>query len=300
MPRSATRGRRGVAAIPAFALYGDAGPGEVDVLHVESLQSRSRLYRWEIDAHVHQGLSQVLWLDAGAATVELDGRRQPCDGPAAILIPPGVVHAFRFAPESVGHVLTLSARALVEGETLATAQALGLSLEAATILHFSIDEGRRLGSLFSQLADEFLALGAQGSPVLVWLARALVWRLGQAHVRQVRAEGVVAKGQQALFTRFLTLIESHYTEHWPVSRYASRLGLSTERLNRLVRSEAGRSALDLVHERVAREACRRLMYVAAPISRVAFELGFEDPAYFCRFFKRRVGASPREFRRRPT
>ena len=67
---------------------------------------------------------------------------------------------------------------------------------------------------------------------------------GQAHVRQVGAEGVVAKGQQALFTRFLTLIETHYTEHWPVSPPASR-GLSTERLNRLFDREASRSALDL-------------------------------------------------------
>lgn len=300
MPTAPSRERRGASGIPAFALYGESGPGDVDVLHIESLQSRSRLYRWEIDAHMHQGLSQVLWLETGAATVELDGQQQGCDGPAAIVIPPGVVHAFRFAPESVGHVLTLSTRALIEGESQATAQALGTSMAEAKILHFSVGDGRRLGALFSQLADEFAALGARGSPVPVWLARALIWRLAQAHVRQTRAQGIGAGGQQALFTRLLALIESHYTEHWPVSRYAGRLGLSSERLNRLVRSETGRGALDLVHERVAREACRRLMYVAAPISRVAFDLGFEDPAYFCRFFKRRVGASPREFRRRPT
>ena len=49
---------------------------------------------------------------------------------------------------------------------------------------------------------------------------------------------------------------------------------------------------------VAREACRRLVYVAAPVSKLAFELGFEDPAYFCRFFKRRTGASPSQYRQR--
>jgi len=52
-----------------------------------------------------------------------------------------------------------------------------------------------------------------------------------------------------------------------------------------------------VHERLAREACRRLTYVAAPISQLAYELGFEDPAYFCRFFKRHTGHSPRDYRR---
>jgi len=47
-----------------------------------------------------------------------------------------------------------------------------------------------------------------------------------------------------------------------------------------------------------REACRRLIYIAAPVSTLAFELGFDDPAYFCRFFKRHTGLSPRDYRLR--
>ena len=73
--------------------------------------------------------------------------------------------------------------------------------------------------------------------------------------------------------------------------------MTPERLNRLTRAETGQSALDLVHARLAREACRRLTYVAAPISKLAFELGFDDPAYFCRFFKRHTGFNPRDYRR---
>jgi AraC family transcriptional activator of pobA len=82
-----------------------------------------------------------------------------------------------------------------------------------------------------------------------------------------------------------------------VARYADRLGLAPVRLNRLTRAETGQAALDLVHKRLAREACRRLTYNATPISKLAYELGFEDPAYFCRFFKRRTGRSPRDYRR---
>jgi len=94
----------------------------------------------------------------------------------------------------------------------------------------------------------------------------------------------------------LLLVEQHFLEHWPLDRYASRLGLSTPRLNRLVRAERGVSALELIHERLTREACRRLIYIAAPTSRLAAELGFEDPAYFSRFFKRRTGQSPQAYR----
>ncbi len=96
----------------------------------------------------------------------------------------------------------------------------------------------------------------------------------------------------------MELVERHHLEHWPVTRYAQRLGLSAERLNRIVRASAQRSALEPIHERLLREACRRLIYIAAPVSTLAFELGFEDPAYFCRFFKRHLGVSPSRYRAR--
>jgi AraC family transcriptional regulator, transcriptional activator of pobA len=48
---------------------------------------------------------------------------------------------------------------------------------------------------------------------------------------------------------------------------------------------------------VALEARRRLVYSANSVSSIAAELGFKDSAYFCRFFRRRSGASPQVFRR---
>ena len=111
-----------------------------------------------------------------------------------------------------------------------------------------------------------------------------------------RAAGTRGRRHQALFTRFLLLVEEHVLERWPLERYRRALGLSTRRLNRLARPESGRSALEIVHERLTREACRRLYYIAAPAETLARELGFEDPAYFNRFFKRRTGLTPHRWR----
>ena len=116
--RSARSPRRvsGRAAIPRFALYGEAPAPAQEILHIEDIQSRSRLYQWEIKPHVHQGLYQVLWLHRGAAAVVLHEEKAAVEGPSAIVVPPGVVHGFRFAAETDGLLLTLSARFLVEGE----------------------------------------------------------------------------------------------------------------------------------------------------------------------------------------
>lgn len=285
-------------SIPAFALYGEVSGAQADMLHVEAIQTRSRLYRWEIDAHTHQGLHQILWIVSGPAEIALDETRERRKGPVAVVIPPGVVHAFRFSRETDGHVFTFNPRAMIEGDVPATGEALRHLFATPRILDFEPGAAatRRIASLFEDLADEFSASDSAGSPVPLWLGRSLVWRLARESARQSN-EARHGGSRAALFTRLIVLIEAHHREHWPVSRYAHELGVTSERLNRLTRAETGQSALDLVHARLTREACRRLTYVAAPISKLAFELGFDDPAYFCRFFKRHTGFNPRDYRR---
>ncbi len=285
-------------SIPSFVLYGEADAPAADLLHVETVASRSLRYHWEIEPHVHRGLHQLLWLRQGRAKLALDEWRPVCDGPAAIVVPPGVVHAFRFAPGTEGVVLTLDARALLEGGEPAARQALDALFARPQVLALAAGDEfvPRLDALCQALLAEFRASAMAASPVPLWLARAVLWQLAQRVPSKRAAEAGAAGGHRALFTRFLVLVEANHLAHWPVSRYAARLGLSTDRLNRLVRAEAGASALELIHRRLAREACRRLVYVAAPVSRLAQELGFEDPAYFCRFVKRHTGLSPRAYR----
>ena len=295
VPPRRTGPRRKPNGLPAFALYGEPSRPGSPLLHIESIDARSRQYDWEIDAHVHQGLHQVLWLRSGRVDAMLDESRSRCEGPAALVMPPGVAHAFRFSPGSDGFVLTVNATLLAEGDVDGVGEALHALFAAPRTLELDAQspDVARLEPLFAALHAESHGAAAEG-PVPRWLARAVVWHLAQLTVRaqQRGARG----GRQSLYTRWVVLLEAHYREHWPVARYADRLGLSAERLNRMVRSETGRSALELIHARLAREACRRLVHVAAPVSSLAFELGFEDPAYFSRFVKRHTGVAPREYR----
>ncbi len=310
--------------VPTFSLYGEPVEPGREMLHIEDIQSRSRVRRWEIDTHVHQGLYQIVWIARGWATATLDEHRLQVPAMSAVVVPPGVVHGFRFAPETAGFVLTISPRFLLDGDFQETGDAFRQLFSAAGIVHFDAGcapgdapddasgnateeateeacAAHRMQRLFAALMDEFrapAAPGATNSPVPTWLARAVVWRLARARQQAAQAGHPHERAwrHQAMFARFMLLVESHFMDHWPLERYASRLGMSTTRLNRLVRAEAGRSALQCIHDRLTREACRRLAYVAAPASRLAVDLGFDDPAYFNRFFKRQTGMTPLRWR----
>ena len=296
----------GTPSIPRFALYGEAQGSAPELLHIEEVQARSSQYQWEIAPHLHQGLYQVLWVQQGSVLFMLDEQRNTLPGPVAIVVPPAVVHGFQFAPGTQGWVLTLSARFLSEGDFQTAGAAFETLFTAPRVLDMreNLAGAQRLDALMRELAAEFAwgnaspdALDAAPSPTPAWLARALLWRLAQVQEAQTpSAGGAHSHRRQALFTRFLALVETHLLAHWTVAQYAQRLGLSTARLNRLARAASGHTAQELVHERLTREACRRLLYVAAPAASLALELGFEDPAYFSRFFRRQTGLSPQKWR----
>ncbi|MBL8306208.1 MAG: helix-turn-helix domain-containing protein [Rubrivivax sp.] len=283
--------------LPTFSLYGEPGTPGSALLHVESIQARSRLYRWEIDTHVHHGLHQLVLLHAGPVRAVLDDSRVDAQGPLAFVMPPGVAHTFRFSAASDGHVLTFDARRLAEGDAeLGLGDALSRLFARPRALPLPPHAAPRLQALCAVLLAEHEA--TDHGPLPAWLARGVVWRLAALAERDASAPRPARGGAQALYTRWVALAEAHYREHWPVTRYAEHLGLSAERLNRMVMAEAGQTAQALLHERLVREACRRLVHVAAPVSSIGFELGFADPAYFCRFFKRHVGVGPRAYRAR--
>jgi AraC family transcriptional activator of pobA len=216
----------------------------------------------------------------------------------AIVVPPGVVHGFKFAPDTDGLVLTCSTRFLLEGEFQATGEAFCARFESPVLLPMAEDQplGARMTALLQNLLLEFHAPLLPESPVLLWLARSILWLLTQMRPARSDTAAHQALRQQRLFTRFLLLVEQHVLEHWSLQQYAARLGLTTQRLNRLAREVSGQSVLEVVHVRLTREACRRLVYTAAPVGNLAGELGFEDAAYFSRFFRKQTGKTPLGFR----
>ena len=96
-------------AVPAFFLYGELlrAPDE-RLVHVETLAARSRQHDWFIGAHRHRDLHQLLLVRRGRVEASLDGAAGDRRAPFAVIVPPGVVHAFRFQPDSAGLVVSLS------------------------------------------------------------------------------------------------------------------------------------------------------------------------------------------------
>jgi AraC family transcriptional regulator, 4-hydroxyphenylacetate 3-monooxygenase operon regulatory protein len=78
--------------------------------------------------------------------------------------------------------------------------------------------------------------------------------------------------------------------------YAKRLSVTEARLNDVCRRMAQRPSKEVVHERLLQEARRLLRFSGVPVNEISYQLGFADPAYFSRFFTKRSGVPPGQYR----
>ena len=99
-----------------------------------------------------------------------------------------------------------------------------------------------------------------------------------------------------LSRRFLRLLEGRFLEEQRVLDYAQHLGVTPEHLSRTTQRQLGASPSALIHQRLLLEAQRRLLYTRDAVGLIADELKFSDASYFCRFFKRSTGRTPRDYR----
>nr|AIK66552.1 AraC family of transcriptional regulator [Arhodomonas sp. Seminole] len=291
--------------VPVFKLYGETRLWPTpDLLHCESIAERSRLHDWHIKAHRHADLVHVLHIREGEAALELDGQEHRTRGPTLIVVPAMTIHGFRFDEAIEGHIITLAqpladrlADWLGDGSTvLASADFYPLTHAKTTA---------RIAGLVEQIDDEYRRPEPGRELELHALAQALAVQLMRCGERQ----RLLSTGERShreprqrdrartQMQRFQALVEDRYREQPSVEALAGELGITAAHLNTLCRRLTGRSPLQLLHERVLLEAKRELTYTNLTISRIADGLGFSEPAYFTRFFKRMTGLSPRAFRR---
>ncbi|NMG72326.1 helix-turn-helix domain-containing protein [Parazoarcus communis] len=284
--------------LPKYDLYGsEAKPSWLDSFNFEWIPQRSRPFNWEIEPHIHDGLIQVLYVRSGSGEALIDGTRRRIEPPCLIVIPARTVHGFHFTPEVDGPVVTAPQRPL---EALASTARPELLSYIRTPAVLPVQAGSRhdqkLVPLFDALAREAAEYEpgqtAAGSALL--LAAFVIMERVDTGIQSPRV--VTRSRGTAKVERFRALVEQHYKAHLPMESYASELGVSPGQLARLCRETIGMSPLDVINARLIHEAQRELVYSQLSVKQIAGALGFEDEAYFGRFFKKNAGSTALAFR----
>jgi len=101
---------------------------------------------------------------------------------------------------------------------------------------------------------------------------------------------------QVITRDFRALLTREYKQLKSPGDYAAALHLSLSYLNEAVKEATGFTITYWIHQEVMLEAKRLLYHSSCTVKEIAYELGYEDPTYFSRLFKKTVGKTPGEFR----
>lgn len=290
-------GELAVEPVPQFLLYGERPETpETWFVNIEHLAQRCRDRGWRIEPHAHPGFGQMMFARSGRGVITLEDRTVPFESPLVLLLPTHCVHGFNYEVDTDGWMLTIEASYLRQiNARLSEFSHLWAQPRVVPLARDS-DEAMEFHTTLRRLERE-VESKAVGHVVA---AEALLTSLFLLLVRCSRADGAdtgATRNEMRLVDRFRELIDRHYRQDWQVQDYASVLGVSLAQLRAACLSATGQHPIKMVHACIITEAKRRLIFGEMSVEQVAYWLGFSDPAYFTRFFKKEVGKTPSQFRK---
>ena len=234
------------------------------------------------EPHRHD-FHELIWIREGSGHHLIDGRRVPIRPRTVTSIGRGQVHVLvegadihgalvRFRPEALDRVTGALDRVVdVPPGEVDHLEAVLRALEA---------ESRRPLDPHGVTAQRHLL-----ALVLTWLER---W-YADAHVERPEPEA-------ELYRRFRARLEEDFARHHDAAHYADALRVPAPALSKTLVQVTGRTTKELVLDRIMLEAARLLRFSELSMGEIAHRVGFDDPLYFSRAFKRHHGASPSRYR----
>lgn len=99
-----------------------------------------------------------------------------------------------------------------------------------------------------------------------------------------------------IIRQFNLMVENHFKVEHEVRFYAAKLNKSPKTLSNYFALYSHKTPLQIIQERITLEAKRLFYYTDKSSKEIAYELGFDDPSHFSRFFKNQTSQTPKQFK----
>ncbi len=243
---------------------------------------------------------EILYVTQGQGTHYIDFNAYPIEPNTFYFISPGQVHYWRTTVPIEGDILLFTDDFLMLAPTdFMVLHELSFfhTVEGNPTLQLNELERITVSKLYRTIASEFKTFDFRAASVLrAYLHILLVQIQRICEIQESKAGNRHLKNSQNLTRQFKQLITKQVISDLSVQDYASQLGVSVNHLNKTVKSATGYTPGQLIRQEVILEAKRLFQHTDLTATEVSYRLGFDDPSYFGRFFKREVGISPGKFR----
>ncbi|NOU58355.1 AraC family transcriptional regulator [Marinifilum sp. JC070] len=168
--------------------------------------------------------------------------------------------------------------------------------EIREALFLTENEQLRIETLFEQVYNEYQK-DDYSMDLLMAYCNLFLTYVQKCYERQFKTREPL---YNKIVVAFKKELNNYYLEHPKqlpsVNYFADNLHLSSNYFSDLIKYNTGKTALELIHEKIISEAKNQLKNMDKSISEVAHALGFDYPTYFTRLFRKHVGCTPSQYR----
>lgn len=249
--------------------------------------------------HAHD-FYQIIWFRRGHGMHMVDFVDYPVSDNTIFFVAPGQIHCFDRNTDYQGVVIHFNASFLVDeesSESVFIKYNVFNAYDSLPYCKITADEERRLLGIVGEMNREYALTGAFAhKDYMQYLLRLFLIRVQRGGERKERPKLYVTSVANCTFVRFRQLLEKNFRTLHTVQEYAGLLNVSPRSLATYVRQSAHRSPLQIINDRIVLEAKRQLQNSTLSVKEISYQLGFDDPSYFVKFFKRLTGHMPSEMR----
>lgn len=250
------------------------------------------------DPHRHNYYT-VIWPVNATGSHLIDFKEYRIENNAIFFVSPQQIHQVITGPSPIGHVILFTPEFLNKNsikEDFISNLKLFKKADETPPLPVSAEKACRLSLFVNEIAQAYnsdspMKLEVIGSYLKLFLIECNNLCTLPENYNTQRAEV-----EKSLVKSFKDLLEKRFKDLHQVKDYANLLNISPNYLNEVIKTSINVSAKELIQERIILEAKRILLFSNKSLKETGFDLGFEDPSHFSKFFKGYAGVSAQEFR----
>jgi AraC family transcriptional regulator, transcriptional activator of pobA len=281
--------------IPNYYVYGEpVRESAIDFFHVELVSTRKSLHRGRVVAHKHPHLAQITFWLKGGGVYQIEDQSWTFSAPAVSFVASGVVHGFSVTPQSDAVVLSVNEDALksILGQT-------EISKNQTTFVqrgekNIDWDDLEHVMKMLQREYERQQPFASAAMLHLMGLSLSLIARLSSA------SEKGMSLFSHSLAERLQKMVDAHYRDNWTIAQFVDALASTPHLVDKVSQASFEKPVKQLILDRRLLEAKRLLKFTIRSSEDIAAELGFKDPAYFSRAFKRHTTMAPGLWRKTQT
>lgn len=246
--------------------------------------------------HVHS-FYEILWFKEGTGIHTIDFHEYEVNANTIFFLSPGQIHSFDHGVCYKGYSLKMCTDFMRNESSRFLKYNVFHSFDVTPCYTLNDENVDELEHIVRSIEDETCHPDALGNAdVLQSLLRIFLVKILRHSLHEGTLQLSALKPSHQLFVSFRRLVEKKFNRVHTVQGYADQLNVAVRTLNKSVNECSSMSPLAFINERIILEAKRMIRYTNLMVKEIAFDLGYDDPSYFVKFFKRQTGYLPSEFR----